>query len=123
MMNDHNEIGKEKIDILKAVIKDLVNKNYTSLILIKRDGIKSDDIERAVNEYVEISQNEMTVPPEEAFKNPMIIYEWEREDGAIFSSISFNLWFGGVEQDLCAEVYIIEKDGVTDFFLSNIFTP
>lgn len=122
MMNDHNEIGKEKIDILKAVIKDLVHKNYSSIILTKRDGVKSVDIERAVNEYVGISQNEMTVPPEEAFKNPMIFYEWER-GGAIFSSITINLWFGEVEQDLCAEIYIIEKDGITDFFLSNIFTP
>jgi len=122
MMNDHNEIGQEKIDILKEVIKDLVEKNYASIILTKRDGVKSVDIERVVNEYVDISQNEMTVPPEEAFKNPMIFYEWER-GGAICSSITINLWFGEVEQDLCAEVYIIEKDGVTDFFLSNIFTP
>lgn len=122
-MKNDTKISEKKIKILKEIVKELVNKNYTSLILTKREGIKSDDIERAVNEYVEISQNEMTVPPEESFKNPMIFYEWEREEGTIFSSISFNLWFGGVEQDLCAEVYIIEKDGVTDFFLSNIFTP
>ncbi|MGL4998268.1 MAG: DUF7668 domain-containing protein [Cetobacterium sp.] len=105
---------------LKRIVQDLVDKNYEQM---KDNGFIFERVDlEALKEEIDYYPGDMTMPPEEQFKN------FDRYDytvpGDEVASVEFDLWYDGKKSDLMLSVDFI-KDGKGGYYgrLYDVHVP
>ena len=107
---------------VKAVIRNLVERNFSNPNIIFRACSNPAEIELVIEDYEGMVKESLTMPPEIYFLGPLYVMDWERE-GKIITVVNFYLWFGDKISDLCADICIEEKNGEIFCYLDDIKVP